>query len=149
LEIVSYKENKQESKPKESDAYSLYLYGMRYPVTRDTYLRRLRTFFNHIQLLSNDASMNIRCNLFVDKSRTSPDWAFSQILNFLQRSFDEYGVVVIGIDSIGPIPRFINDNFLEEKDIQYRGNLRIKTANEKIEGYKNEFPLILLDPFID
>jgi hypothetical protein len=80
LEIKLYKENEQVSNPKESDAYSLYLYGMRSPVTRNTYLRRLRIFFNHIQLLSNDEPMDVRCNLFVEKSKSTPGWAFSQIL---------------------------------------------------------------------
>ncbi|MGD9533392.1 MAG: hypothetical protein AB7V56_06450 [Candidatus Nitrosocosmicus sp.] len=84
METELYKEENQDSNPKESDAYSLYLYGMRSPITRDTYLRRLRIFFNHIQLLSNEQPMDVRCNLFVDKSRTTPGWAFSQILNFLQ-----------------------------------------------------------------
>jgi hypothetical protein len=84
LKTELYQEKQQENSPKQSDAYSLYLYAMRSPVTRDTYLRRLRTFFNHIQLLSNDEPMDVRCNLFVDKSRTNPGWAFSQILNFLQ-----------------------------------------------------------------
>ena len=45
----------------QNNAYSLYLFGMRSPVTRDTYLRRLRTFFNHIQLHSNEESMEVRC----------------------------------------------------------------------------------------
>jgi hypothetical protein len=84
LELELYKENEQKSNQKESDAYSLYLYGMRSALTRDTYVRRLRIFFNHIQLLSNDEPMDVRCNLFVDKSRSIPGWAFSQILKFLQ-----------------------------------------------------------------
>lgn len=57
---------------------------MRSPVTRDTYLRRLRIFFNYIKLLSSEEPMDVRCNLFVDKSRATPGWAFSQILTFLQ-----------------------------------------------------------------
>ena len=89
MEIELYKEKEPESKPKECDAYSLYLYGMRSPVTRDTYLRRLRIFFNHIQLLSNDEPMDVRCNLFVDKSRATPGWAFSQMLIFLNFKIDK------------------------------------------------------------
>ena len=57
---------------------------MRSPVTRDTYLRRLKIFFNHIQLLSNKQTMEVRCNLFVDKSRSSSTWAFSTIFTVLQ-----------------------------------------------------------------
>lgn len=66
------------------DAYALYMYAMRSPVTKDTYLRRLRVFFNHIQLLSTHEHMEIRCNLFADKAKTNSNWAFSKILEFLQ-----------------------------------------------------------------
>jgi hypothetical protein len=34
----------------ESNAYSLFVYAIRSHVTRDYYLRRLRIFFNHINL---------------------------------------------------------------------------------------------------
>lgn len=34
-----------------SNAYSLFLYAVRSKVTRDYYLRRLRAFFDHIDLL--------------------------------------------------------------------------------------------------
>jgi hypothetical protein len=34
----------------ESNAYSLFVYAIRSQVTRDYYLRRLRIFFNHINL---------------------------------------------------------------------------------------------------
>lgn len=65
-------------------AYSMYLFGMRSPVTRDTYLRRLRTFFNHIRLLSNDESMEVRCNQFAERAKSNQNWAFMKILEFLQ-----------------------------------------------------------------
>jgi hypothetical protein len=35
----------------ESNAYPLFMYAVRSPVTRDYYLRRLRIFLNHISLL--------------------------------------------------------------------------------------------------
>ena len=34
----------------ESNAYSLFVYAIRSQVTRDYYLRRLKIFFNHINL---------------------------------------------------------------------------------------------------
>jgi hypothetical protein len=34
----------------ETNAYSLFVYAIRSQVTRDYYLRRLRIFFNHINL---------------------------------------------------------------------------------------------------
>jgi hypothetical protein len=37
----------------ESDAYSLFLYAFRSPVTKDCYLRRMKIFFNFINCLPN------------------------------------------------------------------------------------------------
>lgn len=54
---------KLEQKVEESSAYSLFVYAVRSPVTRDYYLRRLRIFFNHINLLHNE-TMEERCNYF-------------------------------------------------------------------------------------
>jgi integrase len=66
------------------DAYSLYVYAIRSPVTRDVYLRRLRIFFNHIQSLSMNETMDIRCNIFAEKSTSNSKWVFSKILKFLR-----------------------------------------------------------------
>jgi hypothetical protein len=66
-----------------SDAYSLFVYATRSQVTKDYYLRRLRIFFNHINLLS-DCAMDERCNLFAAKGEKDPNWAFSCIVKFLQ-----------------------------------------------------------------
>src|SRR5688500_2629635 len=57
---------------------------MRSPTTKDTYLRRLRIFFNHIQLLSPNEPMEVRCNHFADKAMSDPKWAFAKIIEFLQ-----------------------------------------------------------------
>ncbi|MGA7368760.1 MAG: hypothetical protein WBX01_06485 [Nitrososphaeraceae archaeon] len=67
----------------ESDAYSLFLYAVRSPVTRNYYLRRLRIFFNHINLLPNE-TMEKRCNLFAATGIRDPNWAFHCIIKFLQ-----------------------------------------------------------------
>jgi hypothetical protein len=53
---------KKESE-EDDNAYSLFLYGIRSPVTRDYYMRRLRIFFNYIKLLP-DETMENRCNSF-------------------------------------------------------------------------------------
>ncbi len=62
----------------------LYVYAIKARDTRDTYLRRLRIFFNHIQLLSMDEPMDIRCNTFTQRATSNPKWAFSKVLEFLQ-----------------------------------------------------------------
>ncbi|MGA6991649.1 MAG: hypothetical protein WBX81_14630 [Nitrososphaeraceae archaeon] len=74
---------KEKPAVKESNAYSLFLYAVRSEVTRDYYLRRLRIFFNHIDILP-DGKMEERCNLFAAKGIRNPNWAFSCIVNFLQ-----------------------------------------------------------------
>ena len=46
----------------ESNAYSLFVYAIRSQVTRDYYLRRLRIFFNYINLQS-DSTIEERCKI--------------------------------------------------------------------------------------
>jgi hypothetical protein len=62
----------------------IYISAIRSPVTKDIYLRRLRIFFNHIQMLSMNEPMETRCNMFAQKSRSAPKCAFTKILEFLQ-----------------------------------------------------------------
>lgn len=81
------KQEQIEGHENESDnyvnAYSFFLYGIRSPVTRDYYLRRLRIFFNHIKLLP-DASMERRCNSFAVYARNNPNLVLRNIIGFLQ-----------------------------------------------------------------
>ena len=67
----------------ESDAYSLFLYAFRSPVTKDCYLRRMKIFFNFINLLP-DGSLEEQCNLFAVKGLEDHKWAFNNIIRFLQ-----------------------------------------------------------------
>ena len=67
----------------ESNAYSLFVYASRSQVTRNYYLRRLRIFFNHINL-EPDETIEQRCNYFADKGINDPNTAFNSILRFLQ-----------------------------------------------------------------
>ena len=47
----------QQQHPKEMDTYSIFVYGIRSPLTRDYYLRRLKIFFNYIELFPNEILM--------------------------------------------------------------------------------------------
>ena len=67
----------------ESNAYSLFVYAIRSQATRDYYLRRLKIFFNYIDLQS-DKTMDERCNYFASKATKNPNWAFNCIVRFLQ-----------------------------------------------------------------
>ena len=64
-------------------AYTLFVYAIRSQVTRDYYLRRLRIFFNYINLES-DKTIQERCNYFANKETKDPSWAFNCTIRFLQ-----------------------------------------------------------------
>jgi integrase len=66
-----------------TDAYSLFVYAIRTQITRDYYLRRLRTFFDFIRLLPN-SNIEDRCNRFAEKAIKDNKWTFSKIISFLQ-----------------------------------------------------------------
>jgi len=68
-----------------TDAYSLFVYAIRTQITRDYYLRRLRSFFDFIELLPN-ARIELRCNQFVALAIKDQNWTFSKIIGFLQFS---------------------------------------------------------------
>ena len=55
----------------ESNAYSLFAYAIRSQVTRVDYLRRLRIFFNHINLESDFKIIEERCNYFAIREQRS------------------------------------------------------------------------------
>lgn len=67
----------------QSDAYSLFVYAIMSQVTRDYYLRRLRIFFNYVNLLPK-GTIEERCNLFATRAIEDPIWAFNLIIKFLQ-----------------------------------------------------------------
>ena len=77
------KKRKQNQEGSVSDAYSLFVYAIRTQITRDYYLRRLRSFFDFIKLLPN-AKMEHRCNHFAALAIKDHDWTFSKIIGFLQ-----------------------------------------------------------------
>lgn len=65
------------------DTYSLFVFNIRSASTRDYYLRRLKGFFNHIDLLP-DENIAKKCDYFVKKGKEDSDWAFNNIVRFLQ-----------------------------------------------------------------
>ena len=66
-----------------TNAYSLFVYGIRTQMTRDYYLRRLRTFFDYIKVLPN-ANIEQRCNRFAAMAAKDHNWTFDTIISFLQ-----------------------------------------------------------------
>jgi hypothetical protein len=65
------------------DAYSILIYNTKSASTRGYYLRRLKIFFDFIELIP-EKSINERCNYFAEKGKENVEWAFSNIIRFLQ-----------------------------------------------------------------
>lgn len=70
----------QESTPI-SDPYSLFLFAMNSPVTRDRYTTRLKRFFRFIGI---EGEIEEQCGVFVEGSMNDPKFHFRNIVSFLK-----------------------------------------------------------------
>ena len=67
----------------ESDPWTLYLYAMKSPVTRDKYQKRLGKFFDFLAL--EGTTIEEKSMVFVEMARKdNSHWTFSNILKFIQ-----------------------------------------------------------------
>ncbi|MFL6430174.1 MAG: hypothetical protein ACJ71X_01785, partial [Nitrososphaeraceae archaeon] len=73
---------KERLQEEDMDPYTLFAYGIRSPYTKESYLRRLRGFFDAINL-DKDVTFDNRFNSFVYKARNDSSWAFNNIIRFL------------------------------------------------------------------
>jgi hypothetical protein len=73
----------QAQKVEDTDPYTIFVYAIRSPYTKESYFRRLRRFFDAIELCK-DMRMEERCNTFAYRARSDYNWAFNHILRFLQ-----------------------------------------------------------------
>ena len=67
----------------DSDPYSMFIFAMNAPLTREKYLTRLKRFFDFLSLPGS--TMQERCSYFVEKSKSkaSERWLLNGLLNFL------------------------------------------------------------------
>lgn len=72
----------------EADPYSLFLFAMNSPETKEKYVTRLNKFFDHIGL--SQRTIQDRCKEFVDKSKTPANskYAINSVIRFLQMNKD-------------------------------------------------------------
>jgi hypothetical protein len=63
------------------DPWSMFLYGMKAPMTREKYRGRLAKFFDFLGL---QGPIEERARIFAERGRKEPDWAFVSILRFAQ-----------------------------------------------------------------
>ena len=80
--MSDYQIHEKEQLEEDMDPYTLFVYGIRSPYTKESYLRRLRGFFDAINL-DKDVSFEIRFNSFIYKGRSDSSWAFNNIIRFL------------------------------------------------------------------
>jgi hypothetical protein len=64
----------------DASPYVIFSYSIRSPSTKETYFRRLRRFFDAVSI--NGSTFEDRCNLFVEKGKQDPSWAFNSILKY-------------------------------------------------------------------
>jgi hypothetical protein len=73
---------KVEQLESDSNPWTLYLYSMKSPVTRDKYQKRLGKFFDFIGL--EGSTIEERSRAFVEMARKDSNWTFNNILRFIQ-----------------------------------------------------------------
>ena len=61
----------------------MFVYAIRSPYTKESYFRRLRRFFDTINFCKGEP-LDKRCNTFAYSGRRNSNWAFNNILKFLQ-----------------------------------------------------------------
>ena len=66
----------------QSNAYFMFTYAIRSPLTRKYYERRLKTFFDFIDL--QGTTIEERCNTFAERAIRDNTWALNCIIKFLQ-----------------------------------------------------------------
>jgi integrase len=73
----------------ESDPYSMFIFAMNAPQTREKYTTRLKRFFDYMELPddNNNATTNTpieeRCKYFVEKAKNDQKWLLNNVLKFL------------------------------------------------------------------
>jgi len=77
------RDNEKESNLMDN-SHMLYMYGMKSPITREKYGRRLKIFFDFIKFEKNNGkTMEERFNLFVEKAKKDPKWLLESIFRFI------------------------------------------------------------------
>jgi hypothetical protein len=65
----------------DSDPYSMFIFAMNAPQTREKYVTRLKRFFEFIELPGS--TIEERCNNFTKNGRVESKWVLNNILGFL------------------------------------------------------------------
>ena len=77
-----------EEERSELDPWSLYIYAMKAPMTRDRYKTRLAKFLDFIEIEKGSKSLEDKAWMFAKKSKGDFNWAFANLLKFIQYQKD-------------------------------------------------------------
>ena len=75
-----------------TDPYSMFLFVMRSPKTREKCTGRLRMFFDFIDIPAG--SMTERSKAFYDKAKYDNGWTFSSIVRYLQKQKESIDIII-------------------------------------------------------
>ena len=67
------------------DSYSMFLFAMRSPKTREKCTGRLRMFFDFLGIAPIEGTMTERSKVFCEKAKNDSSWVFSAIIQYLQQ----------------------------------------------------------------
>jgi hypothetical protein len=104
-------------------SYSIFLFAISSPVTRQKYIGRFTKFLNFIGL--TDETIEERCTIFVSKTRNDSRWAVNSIVKFLctqkQRAQDKEITGATPNNYVKPIKLFCE---VTEIYVQWKNLLR-------------------------
>ena len=81
-------EEKKQEGEHEEDPYSLFLYGMRSPKTKEKCVGRLRMFFDSINIM--EGPIERRSSTFYKRAKEDHAWVYRSIIQYLQKQEERY-----------------------------------------------------------
>ena len=76
-------ENQKAIEPEELDPWSLFIYAMKAPMTKNRYKTRVAKFFDFIGLNKEGQTVEDKARIFANKGKEDINWAFSNVLKFI------------------------------------------------------------------
>jgi hypothetical protein len=80
-------DNPKTIESEELDPWSLFIYAMKAPMTRDRYQTRLAKFFDYIGLKVGE-KLEDRARAFAQRGKDDSNWTLNNILRFVQYQKD-------------------------------------------------------------
>jgi hypothetical protein len=75
-------ENPKTIQSEELDPWSLFIYALKAPMTRNRYQTRLAKFFDFIDIAGT--RLEDRARAFAERGKNDSNWAFNNIVKFVQ-----------------------------------------------------------------